>query len=122
MMLTSRLGVAGAVLVSVAVLLAAAALFAWLAVSQLNLLVNGAVATARSERDAQWKSQIAEANRKAAEAQTAQIRHAQQVDEQARLVVENAQKKLTELENANAALPDDGGGIRRDRVRLLNQH
>ncbi len=117
-----RIGKAGAVLIVLAALLATTAVFSWLAVSELSAMVGSAVATARSERDAQWAARVAEANRKAAEAQSAQIRHAQQVDEQARREVENAQKKLTELENANAALPDDGGGIRRDRVRLLNQH
>jgi len=117
----ARIGKAGALLVAVAALLAAAALFSWLAVSELSAMVGSAVATARSERDAQWKAQIAEANRKVAEAQTAQLRHAQQVDAEARAEVENVQKQLTELEKANAALPDGGGGIRRDRVRLLNQ-
>lgn len=121
--LLARIGKAGVLLIVVAALLATTAVFSWLAISELSAMIGSAVATARSERDAQWKAQIADANRKVAEAKAAQLRHAQQVEDEARAEVETVQNKLTELEKANAALPDDdGGGIRRDRVRLLNQH
>jgi flagellar motility protein MotE (MotC chaperone) len=117
----ARVGALGAVTIMVAALLAATAVFSWLAVSELSTMVDTAVATAKGERDAQWKFQIAEANRKVAEATAEQLRHAQQVDAEARAEVENVQKQLTELEKANEALPDSDGGIRRGRVRLLNQ-
>lgn len=112
---------AGALLIVVGALLATTAVFSWLAISELSAIVDSAVATAKSERDAQWKWQIAEANRRVAEAQTAQVRHAQQVEESARAEVENVQNQLNELEKANATLPDSGLGISRGRIRLLNK-
>lgn len=119
--IAGRIGKVGAVLIALAALLATTAVFSWLAVSELSAMVGSAVATAKSERDAQWKVQIAEANRKVAEAQAAQMRHAQQIEDAARTEVETIQKQLTELEKANAALPDSGLGISRDRIRLLNK-
>lgn len=117
-----RLGELSTGVIVVMALLAASTFFAWLSLSQLNDMVGQAVTLARSERDAQWKAQIADANRKVAEAEATQLRHAQQVEDDARAEVETVQKQLIELEKANAALPDSDGGIRRDRVRLLNQN
>jgi hypothetical protein len=97
-------------------------LIAWLGLSTLDLMVTGAEAAARAERDAHWKAEIATSN---AEAET-KLRQAemakQAADAAARDKISTLTLKLTELEKANDALPDNRcGGLGRPRVELLHR-
>lgn len=120
--LLAKLGKAGAVLIGAAALFAIAAFLIWLAVSSVTDHVASSVATARVERDAFWRGQIAEAQRLAAEQMLDQARRSQAIEQQARDASDDIQARLTEVEKENAALLATGAcGIDHDRIRLLNR-
>jgi len=80
------------------------------------------VAAAVAERDAHWKSQIADANLKVALAVAAQATQAMQLNSELVAAREAARSAQEELEKKNAALPGgNDGGLDLGRVRLLNQ-
>ncbi len=119
-MIGAWLSKAAAPLIIATAFLAAAAFLGWLTIATVNGMVERAVKTTAAERDANWKSQIETANTKAANAETAQVRLAMELerDTTVRIAALNVNKE--KLENENAALPNgDACGLDRARVRLL---
>lgn len=96
-------------------------LIAWLGLSTLDRLVTEAADAAREERDAHWKAEIAASNAAAQEQLRLQAMAAQAADAVARDTIQAANTKISELEKANDALPNNRcGGLGRDRVQLLD--
>jgi len=111
----------GLAALAVALLLALATLGAWRATSVLRAVIDGAAETARAERDAHWRAEIATANAAVERARAEQALAAVQADTVLRATEARFQTDLNELEKANAALAGgDRNGLGRDRVRLLN--
>ena len=121
--LLAKIGLSKTAIVAVvgAALLALASLGAWGVMHTIGGMVSEAAATARAERDAHWRAEIAASNVAVQAARAEQallVAHAEAVagEQTAKL-----QTELTELEKANAALAGgDRCGVGRDRVRLLN--
>ncbi len=102
-------------------LLAASALGFWRGMAAIDALEARAAASARSERDAHWRAEIAASNAAVANARAEQAVAALAAEAAVRAAETRLQTELNELETRNAALPDgDSRGIGRDRVRLLN--
>lgn len=75
----------------------------------------------RKERDAHWKSEIAKHNQAVAEAKAEGERIAAAADRAARDASDRERHLLSELEKANAQLPDANSvGLSRERVCLLS--
>lgn len=117
-----RLGKGAIIALTLAVLVAAGGLGFWRGLAAINAMVARADATATAARDAHWRAQIAASN--------AQVEHELRQRAEATIAAEAAataeiarlQKSLTDLEAANAALPNGAAcGVDRDRVRLLNR-
>ncbi|PIO98598.1 Exonuclease SbcC [uncultured Pleomorphomonas sp.] len=107
--------------IAAALALGAAALI-YLGIARIDGMVDTARQEAIAARDAHWSAQIAEANAKVSAAAASLARLAMQKDAELAEADRKLQDKQTEMEASNAALPGgDGGGISRDRVRLLNQ-
>ena len=125
--LLGRFGLAAAwparpALIAAAVALALAGLGAWRAAAVIDARIAAAATAARAERDAHWRAEIAAANADAAEARAAQVTAAIAIDAATRETIDDLTRKLTELEAANAALPEVRGcGLGRARVRLLRR-
>ena len=106
----------------IAALLGVAGLGAWRAVAGVQSLVADAAETAKAERDAHWRAEIAAANAKAAQAEADQARAAMAAESTMREAETARENALKELEMRNAALADgDRRCLGRSRVRLLNQ-
>lgn len=86
----------------------------------LHRMVAQAEAAARAERDAHWTAEIARANAETEKRLRLAEMAKQAADTAARDAITAITLKLTELETANEALPDNRcGGLGRDRVELL---
>ena len=119
-LLSARFGRPAAVAIVVAAILAVAGLGAWRAVSTVNGWIASAATTARAERDAHWRAEIARANVEAATARAGQAAAAAALEAGAGVEIATLRQQLTQLETRNASLPDpDRCGLDRDRVRLL---
>jgi hypothetical protein len=120
--LARPVGKAALIALAVAGLVATGGLGAWRAAAAFQAVVADAAASAKAERDAHWKAEIAEANVKVARAEAEQARAAMAADKDIKAAERRREDALKELEAKNAALA--GGsrrGLGRDRVRLLNQ-
>lgn len=83
--------------------------------------LSDAMEAGRKERDAHWQSEIAKHNQRVAEAKAESERIAAAADRAARDAADREKQLLTDLEKANAALPDAGSiGLNRERVCLLD--
>lgn len=104
-----------------AMLMLAAAVLGYGTMSTIKGMIDNAAKLARSERDAHWQGEIARANEMAAQNIIAQMKISSRLEADARATIDTMKTKLSELEEANAALPDnDACGLDRDRTRLLN--
>ena len=113
---------AALVALGIAGLLATGGLGAWRAVAGVQSMVEEAAATAKTERDAHWRAQIAEANVKVARAEADQARAAMASEAQIKTAERGREDALRELEKQNASLADgDRRCLGRSRVRLLNK-
>ncbi len=106
----------------IAALLGVAGLGAWRAVAGVQSMVAAAADTAKAERDAHWRAEIAAANAQAAQAEADQARAAMAADATMRAAETARENALKDLEMRNAALADgDRRCLGRGRVRLLNE-
>lgn len=113
---------AALVALGMAGLVAIGGLGVWSAVAGVQSMVADAAATAKAERDAHWRAEIAEANAKAAAAEAAQARAAMAAEASLKTAERGREDALKELEKQNAALADgDRRCLSRSRVRLLNK-
>lgn len=111
--------IAGAI--AVIALLALAGFGFWQGMAATDAIELRAAATARAERDAHWRAQIATSNALVEKARAEQAVAAMAADEKLRDAAAGFETKLKDLEKRNAELPHgDRVGIGRDRVRLLN--
>ncbi len=86
----------------------------------LRVIVDRAATTAREERDAHWKGEIAKANAAVAQAEARQAREAVAINQSAADEISRLKNSLAEMETKNAALPNgDRCGLDAGRVRLL---
>ncbi|CDN93495.1 hypothetical protein [Agrobacterium tumefaciens] len=107
-------------LIIVAAFLAAAAFLGWLTIATVNGMVERAVETKATERDAYWKVEITAANAKVAVAEAAQVHLALELERNTSVRIAALNVNKEKLEKENAALPNgDACGLGRDRVRLL---
>lgn len=108
-------------LIFAAVLMLAAAVLGYGTMTTIKGMVDDATDLARIERDTHWQGEIARANEMAAHNIIAQMKISSRLETDARTTIDTLKTKLSELEEANAALPDnDACGLDRDRARLLN--
>lgn len=113
-----RLATAGLVMLG---LLAVLALAEWRTAAAIERQTAQASQTARDERDAHWKAEIAAANAAVARARADQVTRAARADAAQRDTESRLETALKYLETRNAELPDgDRCGLGRDRVRLLD--
>ncbi|MGO4735964.1 hypothetical protein AB4099_05435 [Bosea sp. 2KB_26] len=112
---------AAATVLLVVGLAALAGLGAWRAAAALERIVDQAAASARTERDAHWRAEIATANVAIERARAEQAFAAARSEVEIRATETRLETALKDLELRNAALPNgDRCGLGRDRVRLLN--
>lgn len=105
----------------IAIILALAGLSFWRGMAAIDGMVTSAAVTARSERDAVWKDQIAESNAVAERARADQAIKAAALEFAAAQAEARATAALSELEKKNAALPGaDSCGLSAERGRLLD--
>ncbi|PZA12451.1 hypothetical protein DNX69_10770 [Rhodopseudomonas palustris] len=115
------IGKAALIALGIGALIAIGGLGAWCAGATVQSMVEDAAATAKAERDAHWRAEIAEANAKVAQAEAAQARAAIEADKSIKAAERGREDALKELEAKNAALAGgDRRGLGRARVRLLN--
>ncbi len=111
--------IAGAI--AVIALLALAGLGFWQGMATIDAMELRAATTARAERDAHWRAEIATSNALVEKARADQAVAAMAADAAVREAQSRFQTELKDLEKRNAELPHgDRVGIGRDRVRLLN--
>ena len=80
-----------------------------------------AAESARKERDAHWTAEIEKSNRIVAEALAESERVAAAADRASRDAADREKQLLSDLEKANAALPEAGSiGLSRERVCLID--
>ncbi|SFD78149.1 hypothetical protein SAMN05428997_1587 [Bosea sp. CRIB-10] len=102
-------------------LLALAGLGFWRGVAVIERLQAQAAASARAERDAHWRAEIAAANALAERARAEQAQAVAAIEARAAGDARRLQTELNAMEAANAALAGgDRCGLERDRVRLLD--
>lgn len=108
------------------ILLAAAALFAGgglafkLGANKFEAIVETARQEARDAQDAKWREQIAITNLEIEKTKARQVAASAAADARLRDQSDTLQKLQSDLEKANAALPNgDACGLDGDRVRLL---
>ena len=119
-LLTARFGRPAALAIVVAAILAVAALGAWRVTATVDGWISSAASTARAERDAHWRGEIARTNAEAATARAGQAAAAAALEAGAGAEIATLRQQLVQLETRNASLPDpDRCGLDRDRVRLL---
>lgn len=115
------IGKAALIALGVAALVAIGGLGAWRAAATISTMVDEAAATAKAERDAHWRAEIAEANVKVARAEAEQARVAMAAETSIKAAEKGREDALKDLEKQNAALSDgDRRCLGRARVRLLN--
>ena len=116
------IGKAALIAFGLAALVAIGGLGAWRAAATIRGMVSEAAATAKAERDAHWRAEIAEANAKVAHAEAEQARAAMAAETSIKAAEKGREDALKDLETQNAALSDgDRRCLGRARVRLLNQ-
>ncbi|MBB4955574.1 putative transcriptional regulator [Agrobacterium vitis] len=105
--------------------LAAIASIVWgavAAITKIDDMVTAATAMARNERDAYWRAEIEKSNADAQAKIAANLKATMAAQDAARDQIAATERRATELEKENAALPDDGAcGLSLDSVRLLNK-
>lgn len=120
--LSARLGKAGAILLILLSLFAVGSLGVWQFLAAYDRIIQRVIDKANGERNAFWKGEIEKANRIAAQNIIEQMKRSQLIEAQAQTAVDEIQSKLTNMEKANAALPENPScGIERSRIRLLQQ-
>lgn len=119
-MIEKLIGKTGIALIAAALMVCAAGLL-YLAAGKISGMVEDARKQGRAESDHYWRAEIEKSNA-ALQAQIAEnLRKTMALQEAARDQVAEAQARAADLEQQNAALPDNGAcGLSRDRVRLLN--
>ena len=118
--LSPHLSKPAAILILVAALLAVAGVSALSAIGKVSDLIEERVASARAERDAYWRSEVAEANAALSGAIAELARQAMRADGEIRAAETAAHAQLQQMEEDNAALPDgDGCGLGARRLQLL---
>lgn len=91
------------------------------AITKIDAMITVATATARDERDAHWQAEIAKSNADAQAKITEGLKQTMAAQDAARDQVAALERRATELEKDNDALPDSGKcGLSLGRVRLLN--
>ncbi|TWD54465.1 hypothetical protein FB480_103376 [Agrobacterium vitis] len=90
------------------------------AIGRIDAMITEATATARNERDAYWQAEIAKSNADAQAKIAANLKTTFIAQEAARDQIAALERRATELEKDNDALPDRACGLSRGRVRLLN--
>lgn len=91
------------------------------AIGKIDAMLTEATATARKERDGYWQAEIAKSNADAQAKIVENLKITMAVQNAARDQVAAAERRATEVEKDNDALPDRACGLSRDRVRLLNR-
>lgn len=108
-------------ILAVLALLALAGFSFWRGMEAIKAMELRAATTAKAERDAHWRAEIATSNARVEKARADQAVAAMAADERLRDAAASFEAKLKDLETRNAELPHgDRVGIGRDRVRLLN--
>lgn len=107
---------------AIAGLVALGGLGFWRGMAAIKSSIETAAESARAERNAHWKAEIAISNAEASARRAAQASAAAKAESEAGAQIARLTQQLTELERANATLPGgDACGIGRDRLRLLRQ-
>lgn len=120
--LNARLGKAGVIILIFLSLFALGSFSLWQYFASYDRIIQRVIDKANEERNAFWKGEIEKANRIAAQNIIEQMKRSQLIQAQAQTAVDEIQSKLTNMEKANAALPDNPScGIERSRIRLLQQ-
>lgn len=111
----------GAVIaLAVAALIALGGLGAWRAMARIDAMERRAADAAAAARDAHWSAEIARSNAAVERQRAEQAITAAAAEHAAAAEIATLKSHLTDLEHANAALPNgDRCGIGRDRIRLL---
>jgi membrane protein involved in colicin uptake len=90
-------------------------------IAKIDGMIETAATAARDERDAHWRAEIEKSNADAQAKINENLKATMAVQDAARDQVAQAERRATELEKDNDALPDSGKfGLSRGRVRLLN--
>lgn len=125
-MITAVAALASRIPTWVWILLVSAALFAGgglafkLGANKFETIVETARQEARDAQDAKWREQIALANLEIEKTKARQVAASAAADARLRDQSDTLQKLQSDLEKANAALPNgDACGLDGDRVRLL---
>ncbi|AQZ51927.1 hypothetical protein Mame_02601 [Martelella mediterranea DSM 17316] len=104
----------------IAALLAVAGIATRAAVGKVSDMIDDRIATAKAERDAHWRAEVAEANAALSGAIAELARQAMRADGEIRAAEAAAHDQLKQMEVDNAALPDgDGCGVSARRLQLL---
>lgn len=118
--LVKHLGRAGVIILIFLSLFALGSFSIWQYFASYDRIIQRVIDKANEERNAFWKGEIEKANRIAAQNIIEQMKRSQLIQAQAQTAVDEIQSKLTNMEKANAALPDNPScGIERSRIRLL---
>lgn len=90
-------------------------------VSKIDAMITTASDSARAERDAHWRAEIEKSNADAQAKIAETLKSTIAAQDAARDQLAAAERRATELEKDNDALPDNAKyGLSRGRVRLLN--
>jgi flagellar motility protein MotE (MotC chaperone) len=104
--------------------LAAIAAIVWggvAVITKIDGMITTATKAARDERDAYWQAEIEKSNADAQAKIAENLRTTMAAQDTARDQIAVLERRATELEKDNDALPDSGKcGLSRGRVRLLN--
>lgn len=118
--LTGLFAKPAATVIVIAALLAVAGVCANAAIGKVSDLADDRVASAKAERDAYWRAEIAKANAALSGAIAELARQAMRADGEIRTAETAANDQLRQMEDNNAALPDgDRCGLGARRVQLL---
>ncbi len=113
---------AAAVALVCALLVAGGGLAFWRGMAAIERMTDAAAASAREERDAHYRAEIAASNARIAKERAEAAINAVSASTRAQEEIARLQSTVSELEVQNAALPAAADrGIGHDRVRLLNR-
>jgi hypothetical protein len=111
-------------LIAALALLALIAIIVWgsfAAIGKIDGMIATATTAAQNERDAHWRAEIQKSNAEAQAKIAETLRQTMAAQDAAHDQVAAAERRATELEKDNDALPDNEKfGLSRGRVRLLN--
>ena len=117
-----KVGKGVVIALSLAALLATAALAFWRGMAAIDSMVETARTSAIAERDAHWRGEIERSNAEVQKVRADQLQASIDIQTRAAGEIDRLQTALKDLEIRNAALPGgDRCGIDRDRIRLLNK-